>query len=160
MTQRTQQQYSLRFHTDHRPTYSMPDSNKAFYVTSVSNGHVLANQANGRPSGVVAENKGQQGDEEKWTMEAGSEPNVVALRSASNGKYLHANGGGCWATVGTGEKQWWRISSDDVTAPGACRFSPVQYPNVYLNHFEGRPVAKGAVGMKVHLWTWVVRGND
>jgi hypothetical protein len=136
---------------------SMSDTNKAFFVTSVSNGHVLANRADGRPSGVVAENKGDQGDAEKWTIEAGDEANQVALKNAANGQYLHANGNKCWATVGTGEKQWWKISSDGVTAPGACRLSPVEYPDVYLNHFQGKAVRKGAVGMKVHMWTWTVR---
>ncbi|KAL1587724.1 hypothetical protein WHR41_03549 [Cladosporium halotolerans] len=132
----------------------MSSSNKPFYITSVSNGHVLSNQANGSPSGVVAENRGDQGDEEKWTLEAGDEPNVVALKNASNGKYLHANGGTSWCTVGTGEKQWWRLSNDELSPPGACRLSPVPYPGVFLNHFQGQAARKGAVGIKVHMWQW------
>lgn len=143
------------------PSYSsqpqsltMSNSNKPFYITSVSNGHVLSNQSNNLPSGVVAENRGDQGDEEKWTLEAGDEPNVIALKNASNGKYLHANGGGSWSTVGTGEKQWWRLSNDELSPPGACRLSPVPYPGVFLNHFQGQAARKGAVGIKVHMWQW------
>jgi hypothetical protein len=135
---------------------SMSDTNKAFYVTSVANGHVLANKSDGRPSDVVVENKGDQSDAEKWTIEASDEPNKIALKNAANGRYLRANGNKCWATVGTGEKQWWKISSDGVTAPGACRLSPVEYPDVSLNHFQGKTVRRGGGGIKVHMWTFLV----
>ena len=135
----------------------MADFNKALYVTSVSNGLILANQPNSKPSGVVASNRGDKGDDEKWIIEAGDKPNVVALRNASNGKYLRAEGGRNGSKAGTGDKQWWTISSDRVLAPGACSLSPVDYPNVYLNHFQGRVVPKGHVGMTVHMWQWEVR---
>jgi hypothetical protein len=134
----------------------MSDTNKAFYITSVSNGHVLANKSDGRPSDVVVENKGDQSDAEKWTIEASDEPNKIALKNAANGRYLRANGNKCWATVGTGEKQWWKITSDGVTAPGACRLSPAEYPDVSLNHFQGKAVRRGGGGVKVHMWTFLV----
>jgi hypothetical protein len=79
---------------------------KAFYITSVSNGLVLADQPSGTPSGVVVENRGDS-DREKWIVEAGDEPNVIALKSASNGQYLHADGGRNYAAAGTGGMQWW-----------------------------------------------------
>jgi len=128
---------------------------KAFYISSVTQGHVLTSQPSGNPSGVVVQNKGEGGDREKWTVEVGDEPNVVALKNASNGQYLHANGGKSWAAVGTGEKQWWKISDDGVNAPGACRLSPVPYPDVYLNHFNGQ-VARNGRPIKVHMWKWEV----
>jgi hypothetical protein len=131
--------------------YSM---SKAFYITSVSNGLVLAHQPSGKPSGVAVENKGDGGDREKWTIEAGDEPNVIALKNASNGEYLHANGGTNWSTVGTGAKQWWKISSDNVTAPGGCGLSPVEFPNVFLNHFQGKPARQFKDQIKVHMWKW------
>ncbi|KAM0695612.1 hypothetical protein Q7P36_004094 [Cladosporium allicinum] len=127
---------------------------KAFYITSVSNGLVLAHQPSGKPSGVAVENKGDGGDREKWTVEAGDQPNVIALKNASNGEYLHANGGTNWSTVGTGAKQWWKISNDNVTAPGACGLSPVDFPNVYLNHFQGKPARQFKDQIKVHMWKW------
>jgi hypothetical protein len=134
----------------------MADSNQAFYVTSVSNGLILANQPNSRPSGVVAAHCGDKSEGEKWIVEAGDKPNVVALKNASNGQYLHAEGGRNGSKAGTGDKQWWTISRDRVLAPGACSLSPVDYPNVFLNHFQGRPVPKGHVGMTVHMWQWEV----
>lgn len=130
---------------------SMTGSSKAFYVTSVSNGLVLANQPNSRPSGVVAANCGDKGDDEKWIIETGDKPNVVALKNASNGQYLRAEGGRNSAKAGTGVEEWWTISRDRVFAPGACSLSPVDYPNFYLNHFQGRAVPKGHVGMTVHM---------
>jgi hypothetical protein len=127
---------------------------KAFYITSVSNGLVLAHQPSGKPSGVAVENKGDGGDREKWTVEAGDQPNVIALKNVSSGEYLHANDGKNWATVGTGAKQWWKISNDNVTAPGACGLSPVEYPNVFLNHFQGKPARQFKDQIKVHMWKW------
>jgi flagellar biosynthesis GTPase FlhF len=127
---------------------------KAFYITSVSNGLVLAHQPSGKPSGVAVENKGDGGDREKWTIEAGDQPNVIALKNVSSGEYLHANGGTNWSTVGTGAKQWWKTSNDNVTAPGACGLSPVEYPNVFLNHFQGKPARQFKDQIKVHMWKW------
>jgi hypothetical protein len=126
-----------------------------FYLTSVSNGHVLARSPTGQPSGVVVQNRGDQGQSQQWVIERGEEPDIIALRCLSNNEYLNASGGGNWASVGTGEKQWWRCSNDDVTAPQACRLSPVDYPDVYLNHFQGIRVGKGQ-SMKVHMWQWDV----
>jgi hypothetical protein len=127
-----------------------------FYLASVSNGHVLAHQENGRPSGVVVENKGDRGDEQKWTIEYGDEPNTVALKCAANDKYLHCFEGKSWGKVGTGDKQWWKISNDDVSPPGACRIGPVDFPDVYLNHHSGNTVRRGAAGTKVHMYKWEV----
>ncbi|KAF2446269.1 hypothetical protein P171DRAFT_430455 [Karstenula rhodostoma CBS 690.94] len=124
-----------------------------FYITSVAHGMVLARSPNGQPSGVVAQNRGDQDLPQKWVAEQGDAPNIIALRCLSNNEYLHANGGGNWATVGTGAKQWWKLDINNVTAPGACRLSPVEYPNVFLNHFQGIRVAKGQ-SMKVHMWQW------
>ncbi|KAL1608359.1 hypothetical protein SLS60_003300 [Paraconiothyrium brasiliense] len=124
-----------------------------FYLASVAHGHVLARSPNGQPSGVVAQNRGDQDAPQKWVAEPGDEQNVIALRCLSNNEYLHANGGTNWSTVGTGEKQWWKLSNNNVTAPGACHLSPVDYPGVFLNHFQGIRVAKSQ-SMKVHMWQW------
>jgi hypothetical protein len=132
------------------------NSSKMFYLASVSNGHVLAHQENSRPSGVVVENKGDRGDEQKWTIEYGDDSNTVALKCAANGKYLHCFEGKSWGKVGTGDKQWWKISDADVTAPGACRIGPVDYPDVFLNHHSGNTVRIGAGGTKVHMYKWEV----
>lgn len=132
------------------------DSSKTFYLASVSNGHVLAHQENARPSGVVVENKGDRDDEQKWTVEYGDEPNTVALKCAANGKYLHCFEGKSWGKVGTGDRQWWKISDDDVSPPGACRLCPVDFPEIYLNHHSGNTVRRGAAGTKVHMYKWEV----
>ncbi|KAJ4353976.1 uncharacterized protein N0V89_005708 [Didymosphaeria variabile] len=124
-----------------------------FYLASIAHGHVLARSPNGQPSGVVAQNRGDQDAPQKWVAESADEENVIALRCLSNNEYLHANGGTNWSTVGTGEKQWWRLSNNNVTAPGACHLSPVDHPGVFLNHFQGIRVAKGQ-SMKVHMWQW------
>jgi hypothetical protein len=144
-----------------RPSFSAEsystDSSKTFYLASVSNGHVLAHQEDSHPTGVVVENKGDRGDEQKWTVECGDESNTIALKCVANGKYLHCFEGKSWGKVGTGDKQWWKISDDNVTAPGACRIGPVDYPDVFLNHHSGNTVQKGKRGTKVHMYKWEVR---
>ena len=147
--------------TSHTESYSSNSSSSTtFYLASVSNGHVLAHQENSRPSGVVVENKGDRGDEQKWTIEYGDEPNTVALKCVANDKYLHCFEGKSWGKVGTGDKQWWKISNDDVSAPGACRIGPVEYPDVFLNHHSGNTVRRGAAGTKVHMYKWEVSFCD
>jgi hypothetical protein len=152
------QSFSQPSFTSHTESYSSNSSNSstAFYLASVSNGHVLAHQENSRPSGVVVENKGDRGNEQKWTVEYGDEPNTIALKCAANDKYLHCFEGKSWGKVGTGDKQWWKISNEDVSAPGACRIGPVDFPDVYLNHHSGNTVRRGAAGAKVHMYKWEV----
>ena len=141
--------------TSHTESHSS-NSSTTFYLASVSNGHVLAHQEDSRPSGVVVENKGDRGDEQKWTVEYGDELDTIALKCAASDKYLHCFEGKSWGKVGTGEKQWWKISNDDVSAPGACRIGPVDFPEVYLNHHSGDTVRRGAAGAKVHMYKWEV----
>ena len=152
------QSFSGPSFTSHTESHSSTSSTSSttFYIASVSNGHVLAHQENNRPSGVVVENKGDRGDEQKWTVEYSDEPNNIALKCAANDKYLHRFEGKSWGKVGTGDKQWWRISNDDVSAPGACRIGPVDFPDVYLNHHSGNTVRRGAAGAKVHMYKWEV----
>jgi hypothetical protein len=144
--------------TSHTESYTSnsPTNPQTFYLASVSNGHVLAHQDTNRPSGVVVENAGDRSAEQKWTVEHGDEPNVIALKCAANDKYLHCFEGKSWGKVGTGDKQWWKISNEDVSAPGACRIGPVDFPDVYLNHHSGNTVRRGAAGAKVHMYKWEV----
>ena len=145
--------------TSYTESYSS-SSSTTFYLASVSNGHVLAHQENSRPSGVVVENKGDRSDEQKWIVEYGDEPDTIALKCAANNKYLHCFEGKSWGKVGTGDKQWWKISNDDVSAPGACRIGPVDFPDVYLNHHSGNTVRRGAAGTKVHMYKWEVSARE
>ena len=149
------QSFSEPSFTSHTESHSS-NSSRTFYLASVSNGHVLAHQENNRPSGVVVENKGDRSNEQKWTVEYGDDPNTIALKCAANDKYLHCFEGKSWGKVGTGDKQWWKISNDDVSAPGACRIGPVDFPDVYLNHHSGNTVRRGASGAKVHMYKWEV----
>lgn len=149
------QSFSEPSFTSHTESHSS-NSSRTFYLASVSNGHVLAHQENNRPSGVVVENKGDRSNEQKWTVEYGDDPNTIALKCAANDKYLHCFEGKSCCKVGTGDKQWWKISNDDVSAPGACRIGPVDFPDEYLNHHSGNTVRRGAAGAKVHMYKWEV----
>jgi hypothetical protein len=90
------------------------------YLVTVWKGGVLAHQPSGRPSGVVMQLAGATGNEQKWIPEFGEEPDSVALKNVANGEYLFGNGED-YKEAGTGEKTWWRMSTDDVTTPGAFR---------------------------------------
>lgn len=141
-------------HNTPLPTMS---EEKAYYLVSPSFGLVLAESWDGQPSGVVAQQRDNMQQYQQWTIEYGDEPNTIALRCCDGGNYLHANGGFASATVGTGEKQWWKMTTDwNVTPPHAFRLSPVDFPRVYLNHYQGQPVPRGHPGMVVHMWPWEV----
>jgi hypothetical protein len=115
------------------------DSPKTFYVTGVAHGSVLAQEGPHKSDRVVMESKGRHGDEQKWTIEYGDEPNVIALKCAGNGKYLHCFTAERNGRVATGDKQWWRMSNDNVTPPGACALAPVDYPKFFLT-FTGNAI--------------------
>lgn len=129
---------------------------KEFYLASVSYGQVLSYQAKGVPSTLTAQVKGDQDKPQKWTVEVGEQPNIVALKNSATGTYLHCfdprNGG----RVGLGELQWWMFDNTEVNPPGAFRFYPVQHPGMCLNHHGGGRVNPHSYGQKVHMWQWVV----
>lgn len=128
------------------------NATKAQYITSVTGGVVLTQKADGRPTGVVVQNADNSAAQQ-WTVEYGDKPDIIALRSVGNKLYLHAFGNVSGAAVGPGEKQWWKISRDGLLdAPSAFRLSPVDYPDVYLNHFRGVLTQN----TKVWMWRWEV----
>jgi hypothetical protein len=126
----------------------MADST-TYYLAGVGTGQVLTYKD---PSGLVFENKGDHDDEEKWTVEYGDEPNVVALRNVASGKYINCPKLQYAQDIGTGEKQWWTVSNDNVTPHGACRFSPVGSPGLFL-YTSGSVVSKGrSIGVDLRTW--------
>lgn len=129
----------------------------SYYLVSVGTGHVLAQNKGGHhPSGVVLENKGDHDDEQKWTVEFGDRPGVVALKCVANGKYMNSPEGSSQAYVGLGDKQWWWISNDLLTPDEACRFRLLKYSDPYLYH-QGKAVEKGR-SLAVHMYAW--RASD
>jgi hypothetical protein len=128
----------------------MADS-ATFYLAGVGTGQVLTHKD---PSGLVFENKGDHEDEEKWTVESGDEPNVVALRNVASGKYINCPKAQDSQKIGTGEKQWWRVSNDNVTPHGACRFNLVDSPDLFL-YTSGNVMSKGRT-LDVTLRRWKV----
>lgn len=64
-------------------------ASKEFYIVSVANGQVLSQQPTGSPSALTAQYKGDQDKQQKWTVESGDEPNVVALKCTATGQYLN-----------------------------------------------------------------------
>jgi len=62
---------------------------KEYYLASVEHGLVLSYKANGQPSGVSLQFKGDQDKEQKWTIESGDQPNRIALKCSATGRYLN-----------------------------------------------------------------------
>jgi hypothetical protein len=85
----------------------MGDS-KAIYIVQLMRGHVLAYQENGKPSGAAMECRGDRDGEQKWILETGNEPSIVALRCVANDRYLRAETKN-YGKLSTGEKQWWKV---------------------------------------------------
>jgi hypothetical protein len=131
----------------------MADST-TFYLAGVGTGQVLCHID---PSGLVMENKGDHDDEQKWTVEYGDKPNIVALRNVASGKYINCPKAKGSERIGTGEKQWWRLSNNNVTPHGACRFNLVDAPDLFL-YTAGGVLRKGST-MNVMLRVWHVRAQ-
>jgi len=127
-----------------------------FYVTGVHDGLVLTQQDRDDGSRPVMEHWGEHDTEQKWTVEQGDEPDVIALKSVANGKYLHCpeiriRG----AIVLSDEKRWWRISKDNVTPFGAWSLRPVDSPpNLCLNLRD--PEVKKGSPSELILFEWYV----
>jgi hypothetical protein len=120
------------------------NSPKPIYISSGQTGYVLTFQQSDRPSGVVTEHKGERGDEQKWTIEYGDTPDIIALRNVANGKYLYCYEAKHGGKVGMGEKQWWKIMVIKYSPPGGCRLVPVDNPQQAFLTTLGSGVNKGS----------------
>jgi hypothetical protein len=98
-------------------------------------GHVLAYQENGKPSGAAMEYRGDRDGEQKWILETGNEPSIVALKCVANNKYLRAETKN-YGKLSTGEKQWWKVlpagDEGDMRLLGSCRLHVVDNPEWFL----------------------------
>jgi hypothetical protein len=122
-----------------------------YYFTAVAYGHVLAYKEDNSPSGVVFKSKDGDRDEEKWTVEYGEEPNTIALRCVANGKYLNSPKRARFNNVTAGDRQWWRMSGDNVIAPGAFTLTPADSPTLFLNCMAGGVLKKNHGGIVADL---------
>ena len=126
----------------------------SYHLVGIGTGHVLAVR---KESGlVVLENKGEQDDEQKWTVEFGDEPDLVALKSVANGKYMWSREGGTnnANAVKTGDKQWWKLSNDGLTPNVACRFNLPSSPGNFI-YTHGAVLEKGKEH-SAHMREWTV----
>jgi hypothetical protein len=114
----------------------------SYYLVGIGTGHVLAHYAEDKTRGIVLENKGDHGDEQKWTVEFGDEPDLVALKCVANGKYMSSLEGGNNNAVKCGDKQWWKVSNDNLTPNVACRFNLASSPEQFV-YTHGAVLEKG-----------------
>jgi len=114
----------------------------SYYLVGIGTGHVLAHYKEDLSRGIVLENKGDHDDEQKWTVEFGDEPDLVALKCVANGKYMNSLEGGKNEGVKLGDKQWWKMSNDGLTPNMACRFSLVSSPEQSI-YTHGSVLEKG-----------------
>jgi hypothetical protein len=142
------------------------DGPKTFYVTTSNQGYPLTLNGEGSASGVTIANTTDYNKAHEWivehadkqqlaalrklvAVETEDEPNVVALKSVANGKYLYGGSYQEHGAVGTGPRQWWRIARDRVAAPGACRLDLYAYhgaPREYSLSWGGSDIQKGQPG--------------
>lgn len=131
---------------------------KPTYLSLVNPGYVLTYHESGRPSGVVMSHADSCGDDDKWIIEYGDEPNTVAIKSVSSGKYVvgepkHEG------TVGTSDsKQMWLIEhdGDKVRPPGSYRLSMVGTPELFLRAWNSSDFKPGQTGWRVVMHKWSV----
>jgi hypothetical protein len=82
-------------------------TSNAFYFTATRNPGVLSYKEDKRPRVLFKWN--DEGAEQKWDIEIGDEPNVVALKCVAAGKYLRCLKAKHSGEVALGDKQWWRM---------------------------------------------------
>lgn len=119
------------------------DSTSTFYLGSTNRGYALSHQKSGNPSDLVLKYIGAHGDEQKWTVEFGDDPDTIALKNVANSKYLRCFDAASQGKVGTGEKQWWRVSRGRLTAPGHFRLSTINTPKTGYLYGLGRDMREG-----------------
>jgi hypothetical protein len=108
------------------------DGPKTYYVSLVAGGYVLAWEKSGNPTKISFEHRGLRGDEQKWTIEYGDEPNTIALRNVASGEYIRALENKANGKIGTGDREWWEMSVGELTAPGAFRLSTIDPPEKFF----------------------------
>lgn len=108
------------------------DRPKTYYVSLANSGYVLASEKSGNTTKLVLEHKGVRGDEQKWTFEYGDEHNTIALRNVANGEYARCLDRSRPYETCTGDKEWWRMSVGELTAPGAIRLNAIGLPERYF----------------------------
>jgi len=125
---------------------------KTFYLHNAHRHYVVTYQNRGLPSGVVVEPKGRRNDEQKWTIEYGDGPDIIALRNVANGLYMRSDKPANYSNVGTGDKEWWKISFED-TPPRTFRLSPMvgSSPQPYFMEYSGEGVRHDQDGDRLLL---------
>jgi hypothetical protein len=94
----------------------------SYYLVGIGTVHALAHYKEDLSRGIVLENKGDHDDEQKWTVEFGDEPDLVALKCVANGKYINSLKGGKNEGVKLGDKQWWKMSNDGLFGEGPAPY--------------------------------------
>jgi hypothetical protein len=124
-------------------------SSETFYFTATKHSGVLSHKANNYPSVVVFKYNDKR-EEEKWDIVYGDEPDTIALKCVAVGKYLRCFKAEQQGKVGLGDRQWWRMSNNDLTSPGAFTLAPVDSPKFSLT-CAGYSITKGDPGLSVHV---------
>ena len=117
----------------------------SYYLVGIGTGHVLAKNMKDKSGHVVLENKGENDDEQKWTVEFGDEPDLVALKCVADGKYMISPEIGARDNAGVilgDDKQWWKVSNDNLTPNVACRFNLASRPEQFI-YTHGAVLEKG-----------------
>jgi hypothetical protein len=87
-------------------------TSKPVYIVSYSKGNVVTLRENNNPSAVVLGAAGAKGDEQKWILEFGEEPNMVASKCVANNKYLRILDGFA-PSVHMGERMRWKMDQTE-----------------------------------------------
>jgi len=130
------------------------DSPRTFYLYVAHRHYVLAYNKRGLPSGVVLQLRGKSGDEQKWTIEQGDEPNTIALHNVASGNYMRSNKPESHSKVGTGDKEWWKIDIHEKSPPGTFRLAPMVDSSprpCFLNFLTGSALRSDQDGTEVNL---------
>jgi hypothetical protein len=87
-------------------------------------------------SRVVFEYTRNRTDQHKWIVERGDEPDIIALKNVADGKYLCYSMIKEFGEIFTGNKTWWRASTD-TTPVGSYRLVLMDNPKLSFKYSVG-----------------------
>jgi hypothetical protein len=145
--------YSLHFLlTLLTKSFSM-SSPKPMFVSMLRDGFVMTYRDD-ESDKIRVGHAGDRGDNDKWILETGEEPNTVALKCVANGKYLTGERKHYGKVSLRDEKEWWEIyrETDRNWPPGSFALCMVGSPENCLCVSESSKFSVGRAGWRIEMY--------
>jgi hypothetical protein len=128
-------------------------SPKPMFVSMLRDGFVMTYRDD-ESDKIRVGHAGDRGDNDKWILETGEEPNTVALKCVANGKYLTGERKHYGKVSLRDEKEWWEIyrETDRNWPPGSFALCMVGSPENCLCVSESSKFSVGRAGWRIEMY--------